>query len=146
MSTLSVTVVSSLPMAQSLKFRDAVSGAVVRISSLDIDKRSPVLYAERLETIHGTAVLLTTRKSSDNVIKVFLQRRYSVIFTDDDITIIHGMTVQYHLTYLSEVFQVKLVHVIDRSIILGINWSHQTSAIRNVYISTWKIKAKIYTV
>ena len=52
------------------KFRDALLGTAVRISSLDIDKRYPVLHAERLETNYGTSVILTIRESSGNVISV----------------------------------------------------------------------------
>ncbi len=74
-STFSLTVGSSLQMALSQKFRDAVLGMAVRISNLDIDKSYPVLHAERLETKYGTFVLLTLREISDNVIKVFLLRR-----------------------------------------------------------------------
>ena len=73
-------------------------GTAVRIFGLDIDKRYPVLHVERLETKYGTSVLLTIRESTDNVIKVFLPHRYSIVFSDDDITTINDMTVQYHLT------------------------------------------------
>ena len=52
------------------KFRDALLGTAVRISSIDIDKRYPVLHAERLETKYGTSVILTIRESSGNVISV----------------------------------------------------------------------------
>ena len=80
-------------------------GTVGRISRLDIDKSYPVLHAERLETKYGTAVLLTISESADNVIKVFLQLRYSIVFSYDDITTINDMTVQYHLTYKGKRFK-----------------------------------------
>jgi hypothetical protein len=71
----SLTVGSSLQMALSQKIRDSVLGTAVRISSLNIDTRYPVLHAGKLDMIYGTSVLLTIRESIDNVIKVFLLRR-----------------------------------------------------------------------
>ena len=41
---------SSFQVAQSQKFRDAVSGTAVRISNFDLDTCYPVLHAEGAET------------------------------------------------------------------------------------------------
>ena len=81
------------------KFRDAVSGAVVSISSLYQDTRYPVLHAERVETKYGTSVRLTIREADENNVKLFLPRRYSEIFTDDDLAEINNQTVHYYLIY-----------------------------------------------
>ena len=89
----------------SQKFRDAVLETAVRISSLYIDKRYPVLQAERIETKYGTSVLVTISESTDNVIKVFLQRRYRMAFTEDYVTAINDKTVLYHLTYKGKCFK-----------------------------------------
>jgi hypothetical protein len=63
------------------------------MSILNIEKSYPFLYAEHLETKYGTSVLLTIRESTDNVIKVFLRRRYSVVFTEDYLIDINEKTV-----------------------------------------------------
>jgi hypothetical protein len=82
-----------------------VLGSAVGISSLDIDKRYPVIHADRLETKYVTSVLLTICDSTNNVIEVFLPHRYRVVFTDNDITSINGITVQYHMTYKGRCFK-----------------------------------------
>jgi hypothetical protein len=69
-------------MALTQKFRDAVSVAAVNVSSLYMDARYPVLHAERVETKYGPSIRLTIREGEDNIIKVFLPRRYSEVFTD----------------------------------------------------------------
>ena len=86
-------------------FRYVLLGTVVRISSLDIGERYPILHVERLETKYGTSVRLTIRESTDNIIKVFLSRRYSMVFSEDDITAIIDKTLLYHLTYKGKCFK-----------------------------------------
>ena len=82
------------------KFRDAaVPLAAVSLSSLYIDMRYPVLEAERVEKKYWQSIRLTIREGEDNSIKVFLSRRYSDVFTDDDVVAIKGKNVQYYLTY-----------------------------------------------
>ena len=81
----SVTMGYLLQITVSQKFPDAVLGSTVRISSLDLETRYPVLHAERLETKYGTSFFLTISESTNNVIKIFLPRRYIVVFTDEDI-------------------------------------------------------------
>jgi hypothetical protein len=84
---------------------DAVLGTAVRTSSLYINKRHPVLHAKRLETKYRTSDILTIQESTDNVIKVFLPRRYSVVFMDHNIRTINYRTVQYNLTYKGKCFK-----------------------------------------
>ena len=90
-------------MALSQKFQDAVLRTAVLISILDIDKRYHVLHNKRHEK-YGTSVLLTTRESIDNFIKVFLPRIYRMVLSEDDITAIIDMTVLYHVTYKGKCF------------------------------------------
>ena len=67
------------------KFKDAVSGGAVNITSLYIGTRYPVLHCDRIGTKYGDAVHLTLREDAeDNVIRVFLPRHYGMTITDED--------------------------------------------------------------
>jgi hypothetical protein len=90
-------------MALTHKFGDAVSGAAVNISSLYMDTRYPVLHAERVETKYGLSIGLTIREGEDNSVKVFLPRRYSAVFWDEDVAVMNEQTVQYYLTYKGKI-------------------------------------------
>ena len=86
-------------MALSQRFRDAVSGSAVNVSALDMNRRYPVVYCERVETKYGSAVCLAVREEDANIVKVFLPRRYGDAFTDQDVSAINERSVQYYLSY-----------------------------------------------
>ena len=86
-------------MALSQRFRDAVSGSAVNVSALDINRRYPVVYCERVETKYGPAICLSVREEDANIVKVFLPRRYGDTFTDEDVSAINERSVQYFLSY-----------------------------------------------
>jgi hypothetical protein len=58
-------------MALTQKFRDAVLVSAVRICNIDMEKKYPVLHAERVETKYGESVLLTIRENVECCVKVF---------------------------------------------------------------------------
>lgn len=93
----------SFQIALTQKFRDAVSGSAVNISNLHVDTRYPVLHADCVETNYGQSILLTIRENEDNI-KVFLPRRYSAVFPDEDFAVINGQALQYYLTYMGKSF------------------------------------------
>ena len=89
-------------MALSQKFRDALSGPAVNVSALDMNRRYPVVYCERVETMYGPAVCLAVREEDANSMKV-LPRRYGDTFTDEDVSAINERSVQYCLSYKGRV-------------------------------------------
>ena len=86
-------------MALLQKFRDAVSGAGLNVSALDMNRSYPLVYCERVETKYGPAVCLAVREEDANIVKVFLPRRYGDTFTDEDVSAINERSVQYYLSY-----------------------------------------------
>ena len=86
-------------MALTQKFKDAVSGTAVNVTSLYMGTRYPVLQCERVDTKYGASVRLTLREDAeDNVIHVLLPRHYGAAITDD-MAAINARTIQYYLTY-----------------------------------------------
>jgi hypothetical protein len=77
---------SEREMALSPRFKDVVLNNLVRIGDLAMDKPYPVLRAESVDTNYGLSILLTLRESKDLCVKVFLPRRYSLCFSEEDIT------------------------------------------------------------
>jgi hypothetical protein len=73
-------------MSLTQKFKDAVLGAIVRVSSLRLKTRYPVMHAKRVETRHGMRVVMTLLEEDDNVISLFLPKRYGDSTEDTDIT------------------------------------------------------------
>jgi hypothetical protein len=89
--------VSDLALTQ--RFRDVVLDSAVRIGDLTVDKVYPVLRAESLDTKYGLSILLTIRESDDHCVKVFLPRRYSLCFSEEDVSAVNERTVNYRLIY-----------------------------------------------
>ena len=76
-------------MALSQKFKDAVSGAAVNITTPHTGTRYPVLHCERVDTKYGDSVRLTLRdECEDNVIRVLLPRHYGATIIDEDMAAI----------------------------------------------------------
>jgi hypothetical protein len=72
----------------------------VRISTLEEGKHYPVAQAQRQQTVNGSTVMLTLRTSdSHKNIKIFLPKRYSLIFKDEYIQKINNGTCCYHLRH-----------------------------------------------
>ena len=87
-------------MSLTQKFKDAVSGGAVNITSLYTGTRYPVLHCERIGTKYGEAVCLTLRdESEDNLIRVFPPHHYGTTITDEDMAAINNRQIQYYLTY-----------------------------------------------
>jgi hypothetical protein len=86
-------------MALAQRFRDVVLDSAVRISDLIVDKVYPVLHAESVDTKYGLSILLTIRESDGHCVKVFLPRRYSLCFSEGDVSAVNERTVNYKLIY-----------------------------------------------
>ena len=87
-------------MSVTQKFKDAVSGAAVNVTTLYTGTWYPVLHCERVETKYGMAVRVSLREeANDNVFTVFLSRHYADTNTDGDMAAINDRKIQYYLTY-----------------------------------------------
>jgi hypothetical protein len=62
-------------MSLTQKFKEAFSGLAISVSSLRLEERYRVTQAKRIETRHGTRVVLTLLEEDDRVISVFLPKR-----------------------------------------------------------------------
>jgi hypothetical protein len=54
------------------KFMVASSSAYMKINTLEVDKKYPIVHEERVNTKFGETILLCIQDSSFNVFKVFL--------------------------------------------------------------------------
>jgi hypothetical protein len=86
-------------MSLNQKFKEALSGLTTSVSALQLDERYRVTHAKRIETRHGTRVVLTLLEKDDRFINVFLLKRYGDAMEDADITDINTGSLQYHLIY-----------------------------------------------
>jgi hypothetical protein len=86
-------------MALTQRFRDVKLESSVLIGDLDVDKNYPVLRADSMDTKYGPFILLTIRESDDHCVKVFLPRRYSLCFSEEDVVAVNERAVNYRLIY-----------------------------------------------
>jgi len=75
-------------MALSQRVND-VTCVNVHVSSLTVDRKYPIVKAERVRTRYGETILLSIRDSAQQLFKVFLPKRYATVFKDEDITAIN---------------------------------------------------------
>jgi hypothetical protein len=86
-----------------------------RVNTVEVEKRYPIKYAQRQETIYGPSVLLSLHVGDSDDVKVFLPKRFSLVFEDEDITKITNGTLSlnlvYHGLYLgSRAYKLNLEH------------------------------------
>ena len=76
------------------------SGNIVRLDTLEIDRRYPVTYARRLTNQYGPTTLLTLQKGDgEENVKGYMPKRYAETFTDVDIEDINNSVKQYILIF-----------------------------------------------
>jgi hypothetical protein len=66
---------------------------------METNKRYEITNAERMVTKYGPTVLISIKESEFSIVKLFFPKRYSSVFTDDDITSINTKKVSLHLIY-----------------------------------------------
>ena len=87
-------------MSLTQKFKDAVSGVAINITSLCIGTRYPVIHCDRIGTRYGDAVRHTIREEAeDNSVRVFLPRHCGSAISEEDMTAINNRRITYYLTY-----------------------------------------------
>ena len=73
----------------------------IKISALKQNVLYPIERAERVQTKYGETVLVTLRtESPQTFLKVFLPRRYGVLFSDEEMQRINEKTLSLSLKYL----------------------------------------------
>jgi hypothetical protein len=72
-------------MDLSAKFKMTSSCRTVGVSSVKMDIPYPIERAEKIQTRYGDTILLALKESTQTFVKVFLPKRYGVLFTDDDV-------------------------------------------------------------
>ena len=66
---------------------------------MEINRKYPIVAAERVVTRYGNPVLLSVKDESHNIVKVYLTRRYSARMSEEDINSINAQNVLLHLVY-----------------------------------------------
>ena len=73
----------------------------IKIGALKQNTPYPIERAERVQTKYGETVLMTLRaESPQTFLKVFLPRRYGVLFSDEELQRINERTLPLSLKYL----------------------------------------------
>jgi len=81
------------------KFEEAMSCKTVNINTLEINHKYPITGAKRITNKFGPTILLTIRDSQSDTVQVFLPKRYSAVFSDDDMDKINTNAVSLNLVY-----------------------------------------------
>jgi hypothetical protein len=81
------------------RFAQASCIKTVNISSLEKEKPYSVIGAERMQTKYGISILLTIKMTSTDSVRVFLPRRFTLIFSDEDIDLINNGLIKINLIF-----------------------------------------------
>jgi hypothetical protein len=66
---------------------------------LEINRKYPIVGAQRVVTKYGPTVLLCIKDRPYNTIQVFIPKRYNTVFIEEDINSINEQNVLLHLVY-----------------------------------------------
>ena len=81
------------------KFQIATSRRSVTLGSLVPDQQYPIVHEERMNTRYGQSVLFAILDSPTTSVKVFLPRRNSDVFSDEDLQTINSQRVVLYLIH-----------------------------------------------
>jgi len=88
-------------MDLSSKFKMISSREQIKIGALKQNTPYPIERAERVQNKYGETVLTTLRaESPQTFLKVFLPRRYGVLFSDEELRHINEKTLSLSLKFL----------------------------------------------
>ena len=82
------------------KFEETTSCQSVNNNSLETDKKYPIVRAKRMTSKFRPTILLTIRISESTTVHTFLPKRYSAVFSDEDIEKINNKLVSLNLIYM----------------------------------------------
>ena len=72
---------------------------MIKVNELVVGKRYPISKARRLDTKYGESILITVLEFGENPVSVFLPKRYTGVFTDDDIERINSKRTKLQMAY-----------------------------------------------
>ena len=84
------------------KFEDATASASyasVNISTSILNRPYPIVRARRITTKFGSTVLLSIRNTDEQLVQIFLPRRYASVVSDEDIAKINSSSIYLNLLY-----------------------------------------------
>jgi len=81
------------------KFEVATLCKSVSISTLELNRKYPIISAKRITTKIGPTILLTIIDSQEDPAQIFLPRRCSAVMADGDIENINTNSVSLSLVY-----------------------------------------------
>jgi hypothetical protein len=81
------------------KFQEATSSDYFKIGSLKLDRKYPIIHAERIFTESGPAVLLSIKELPYNILKVLMPKRYSAVISGENVESINSQKVSLNLIY-----------------------------------------------
>lgn len=86
-------------MALSLRFNDVSSG-IVHVSLLEVNHKYPIKKTEKVTTRYGETTMLSIRDSTaQQLYKVFLPKRYAMVFQDGDIKAFNDGSTAWNLVH-----------------------------------------------
>jgi hypothetical protein len=91
----------------SKKFEEAASSHTIQINKVVVDRKYPVIKTEQMSTKFGSTVLLNLKDEQYKIVKVFLPKRYSSVFSDEDIEFINLLKISLLLIYKGTCAQSK---------------------------------------
>jgi hypothetical protein len=71
----------------------------MKLSSLQVDRKYPITHVKRVGTRFGPAIVLTIRDTPDQILEVFMPRRFYSAFPDVDLEEINSEKVALNLVY-----------------------------------------------
>jgi hypothetical protein len=89
------------------KFLDVGSCTILSINKVELDKKYPIKHARRVYTMFGPTILLTLKDPVLRPLKFFLPRRYSDVFSDDDVGDKNSAKVRFYLIYEGQCAETK---------------------------------------
>jgi hypothetical protein len=95
----------------SRRIQELDSSYSMKLSSLLVDRKYPITYAEWIATRFGPAIVLAVRDTPLQVLKVFMPRRIYAAFTDRDLDDINYADVKLNLVYKGQFFNTRAFKV-----------------------------------
>jgi hypothetical protein len=71
----------------------------MKLSPLQVDRKYPIIHAERVATQFGSAIVIAIRDTPYRILKVFMPRRFYSAFSDEDLEEMNSAKVALNLVY-----------------------------------------------